>query len=207
MKRNNVITASRMNGLLRCPRQSWLSSELGFSRIQVGLALRVGSAWARGTEARWRGATYEEALAAAIPVGVALDELACATVSALLAAYYDHYGPIETFGHLEPEVQLPFRKLGIGDFVVGGKLDGLGVLKDGRQAILESKSTGDSLDPDSSFWLRLEFNIQLMQYLVESREMGWDVAVIFYDVMRKPSISPKQVTDLDEQGRKIVTND
>src|ERR1035441_8319112 len=36
--------------------------------------------------------------------------------------------------------------------------------------------------------------------------MGWDVAVIFYDVTRKPMIRPCEINDLDQKGMKIVVD-
>lgn len=201
---NNVLTASRMNTLMKCPRQHYWNNEIGLRKLIVGIALRIGSAWARGMEARWHGLDYDAALAAAIPEGVDLNEYDIATIAALLAAYYEHYRTHEDVATLHPEVQFR-RDLGLG-FTTEGKLDGLGVMQDGRQCIIESKTTKDSLLPTSDYWLRLAFNIQLYQYTVESRHIGWDVTVIFYDVTRKPSIRPKYVNNLDKDKLKIVLN-
>lgn len=74
-----------------------------------------------------------------------------------------------------------------------GKIDGLVELADGRLALKEDKTTGDSISSESDYWLRLRFNSQLMQYVLAARQLGWDVAVIIYDVVRKPAIRPKQI--------------
>lgn len=206
---NNVITASRLNCLLKCQRQHFYKYELGLRKDSTGIALRFGSAWARGMEARWLGASFDEALLAAIPEGVDLEAYDCSTVSALLAGYYDYYGPIETVGSLQPEVkfQSNFGKVkGLKDFTIEGKMDGLGHLKDGRNVLLEAKTTSDSLLPDSGYWDRLTFNMQVLQYIGEARKLGHDVQEVYYDVTRKPSIAPKMIDDLDEQGLKIVTD-
>lgn len=201
---NNVMTAGRMNAFMSCPRKHFWSHEIGLRSDKVFHAFRFGGAWARAMEARWKGATYEEALAEAIPVGIDLDEQSCATLAALLAGYYDHYGPRETFGEILPEAQFKFE---IEDgFTAEGVMDGLGRLKDGRGAIIEGKTTSDSLDANSDYWDRLMFNVQVEQYIDAAEQVGRQVDVVFYDVVRKPQIKPKEIYDLDSHGRKIVTD-
>lgn len=202
---NNVLTASRMNTAMTCWRKHFWQCEIGLRKtFETSMALRVGSAWARAMEARWNGLSYDDALAAAIPVGSTLfSEYDAAIISGLLAGYYDVYGEREQFGKMHAEVQ--FRHdLGDG-WTAEGKIDGLGSLTDGRSGIVESKTTSDSLQPDSSFWLRLNFNIQVQQYIVEARNLGWDIATTYYDVTKKPLLSPKEsIEDLDFNGDKIV---
>lgn len=200
---NNILTASRMNCFLRCQRQHFWQCEVGLVKVKVGVALRFGSAWARATEYRWHGKTYDEALAYGIPEGVDLDEYDCAKLAALLAAYYDYYGPREQAAKMHPEVQFDYD-LGIGGFTLQGKLDALGTLKKGGTAIVEGKTTGESLHPKSTYWLRLAFNVQLCQYVLAARREGWSIDKVFYDVVRKPSIKPKMVPDLDENKLKII---
>lgn len=201
---NNVLTASRMNSAMRCLRAHFWQYEIGLRKTEVGLALRVGSAWAVAMESRWNGLGYEEALAKSLPEGIDLDAVTCATIGALLLSYYKIYGNSEKEGHLHPEVQ--FRSDLEFGFTAEGKMDGLGSLKDGRSAIIEGKTTADSLSPDSDYWLRLAFNMQIYQYVVAARELNWPIDVVYYDVCRKPSIRPKMVNDLDAQGLKIILN-
>ena len=202
---NNIITASRLNCAMTCLRKHFWCYEIGLRKEESSLALKVGSAWARAMEARWNEAGYEQALIAAIPEGIDLNEYDCAVVAALLASYYDYYGAIEDCGKLYPEVQFQSNiEVGGEVFSCQGKIDGLGSMKDGLSVIIEGKTTGQSIDPDSDYWLRLSFNLQVYQYIVEARKLGWDIAKVFYDVTRKPSIRPKTVYDLDKNGNKIV---
>jgi hypothetical protein len=199
---NNVLTASRMVCAMTCLRKHFWAYEIGLRKAQSSLALRIGSAWARAMDARWRGADYESALLAAVPEGVELDAYQCETVAALLAGYYDLYGETEAKGYLHPETQF---KMDLDDgFVAEGKMDVLGQIDTGETVIVEGKTTGDSLAEDSDYWLRLAFNLQVFQYVTAARAHGWDPARAFYDVTRKPSIAPKWVDNLDNQGRKIV---
>ncbi|MDE2100108.1 MAG: PD-(D/E)XK nuclease family protein [Patescibacteria group bacterium] len=200
---NNILTASRMNCAMTCLRKHFWIFEVGLQRIEIARALRIGSAWARAMEARWNGSSYEEALVQAIPEGIDLEPYDTHTVSALLAAYYDYFGQVETCGKIYPEVEFESPLEGTG-FICRGKIDGLGSMQDGQTALIESKTTSDSVAPESDFWLRLSFNLQVYNYIVEARKLGWDVNRVYYDVTRKPVISPKKVYDLDSKGRKIV---
>ena len=201
---NDLLTASRMNSLLYCPRSHYWSMEVGLQKEDAALALRFGSAWHAAMEARWNGLDYDAAMASAVPEGIDLDPYDCATLGGLLAGYYRHYGETEVFGKLHPEQKFEYRLEGSRSFKVVGKIDGLGILQDDRTGLIESKTTSDSVSPDSEFWLRLRFNMQVLQYVHAARTLGWDIAVAIYDVTRKPGIKPKQVVDLDEAGKKIV---
>ena len=202
---NNVMTASRLNSFGSCMRRHFWSYEIGLRSTEVGNALRIGSAWARATEARWKGADYETALVAAIPEGIDMDAVSCNTVAALLAGYYDLYGPIENLARIHPEVQ--FEHDLIEGFTAQGKMDGLGSDSDNMSVIVEGKTTSERLDSDSPYWDRLRFNIQLLQYVVAAGKGGWDIDRVIYDVCRKPTIRPKKaIIELDELGRKIVVD-
>ena len=202
---NNILTASRLGSLLRCPRQHYWRYEVGLISNSDTHALRFGSAWAKLMEARWLGMDFPAALAKATE-GAELDELTLATLSGLGAGYFKHYGSEGFIKEVYPEVEFSQPLAGSRTFTVAGKMDGCCVLYDNRTALKEDKTTGDSLDPDSDYWLRLRFNSQLFQYVLAARPMGWDFATIVYDVSRRPAIEPKQVNVLDDQGRKIVND-
>lgn len=205
MKKNNVLTATRMTCELQCSRKHFWRYEIGLTRDSVGLALRVGSAWSRAMESRWKGENYLYALKAALPKNVQLDQYYCEIIAAMLKAYYEHWqGKKEVFRKMYPEEQFGFE-LGFGDFTVEGKLDGLGILKSGRGGILEAKTTSDSVMPDATYWQRLKFNMQLLQYADAAIEHNdWDISKVIYDVMRKPSIRPKEINEVDKKGIPIV---
>jgi hypothetical protein len=201
---NSLLSVSRQAAVLSCLRKHYWRYEVGLQPECDSLALRLGSAWHRAMEARWRGADYDVALAASVPNGVELDELSVATLSGLLAGYCRHYQSENIIKEVNPEVEFRQPLAGSRTFQLAGKIDGLAVLHDGRLALLEAKTTSDSLAADSPYWLRLRFNLQLLQYVIAARLMGWDVATIIYDVVRKPSIVPKQIPLTDERGLRIV---
>lgn len=196
---NNVLTASRINCFQVCPRQHYWRYEIGLQSEGESQALFIGSAWHRAMEARWKGATFEEAFAAAWPENMEGDAYVAEKIAALLKAYYDTYS--RSNGHAEPEKEFQFPLKGVKGFTVAGKID----LLSGSQ-LDEYKTTGESIAPDSIYWLRLRFNTQILQYILAARALGHSVTDINYDVTRKPSIAPKMVEDLDEEGRKIVSD-
>jgi len=195
-----------MSALLQCPRKHFWAFEVGLRPETEALALRFGTAWHLAMGARWSGADFETALAAAVPETVQLDELAIATLSGLLAGYYRRYQNEDLIKQVHPEVQFSQPMANSRTFEVAGKIDGLVELHDSRLALKEDKTTSDSIAPDSDYWLRLRFNSQLMQYVLAARAMGWDVSTIIYDVVRKPAIEPRQIPLLDDRGLKIVND-
>ena len=154
-------------------------------------------------EARAKGGDFDACLAAAVPEGCEIDELSVATLAALLRGYIDKYTP-DIVGKSYPETEFSNALEGSRTFTVAGKMDSLAQLTDGRLVIFEHKTTSESIDAESNYWLRLRFNTQLYQYILAARNMGWDVSVVVYDVVRKPAIEPRRVLVVDESGNKIV---
>jgi len=203
-----LMTASRMAALLGCPRKHYWRYEAGLRPVLEGHALRFGSAWHEAMEARWQGLAYGEALAKAADGAREFAEADLATLAGMLAGYYAEYeGARETVERLHPEQEFRLPLAGSRTFDAAGKIDGLGVLTDGRLCLVEHKTAGESVEPDSEYWQRLRFNPQVYQYVLAARALGWDVAVVLYDVARKPSIAPKSIPVLDADGNKIVIED
>lgn len=199
-----LLTSSRMSKMLACPRAHYWRYEVGLHKESDSIALRFGSAWHRAMEARWLGEPLDKAFEAGIGACTDLDEVQVATLSGMLAGYYSVYAddPIES---MHPEVEFRHPLAGSRKFDVAGKIDGIGVMRDGALAKIEHKSAGEDIGAESDYWLRLRGNPQVMQYVFAARQMGWDVAKVYYDVARKPAIKPlESMPVLDEQGLKVV---
>lgn len=147
----------------------------------------------------------DEVLNAAIPEGCDLDELQIATLNGLLVGYYCRYQNDPLYESI-PELEFKGKLDGSRTFQVAGKMDNLAKTWDGCLTLFEDKTTSESLDSDSDYWLRLRFNSQLLQYVLAARSLGYDVRKIIYDVVRKPAIEPKQIPVLDDQSLKIVND-
>jgi hypothetical protein len=201
------LTASSLATLTGCMRKYYFRYELGLQHTSESSALTFGSAWHRAMEERWKGGDAETALNAAcwLPKTDKLDELQVATLTGLLTGYYKIYDhdPIK---ELRPEQEFQFPLTGSRSFDVAGKIDGLGIHEDGRPLLLEHKTTSDSLEPDSDYWLRLRCNNQIMQYCHAARTCGHPVELILYDVTRKPSIRQKTKETVEEYGARLTAD-
>ncbi len=201
----DILSASRMNCLLACPRRHYWRYEVGLQREHDADALRFGSAWHKCMEARATGATAEQAFMAALAGKIELDELQVATLSGMLAGYYARHAA-DNIKSVNPEVEFRLPLDGSRTFEAAGKIDGLGVLTDGRLVLIEHKTAGCDIAPDSDYWLRLRGNIQIMQYVLAARALGWDVQTVLYDVARKPSIRQKQNETPEAFGDRLAAD-
>jgi len=197
-----LLTATRMATLLGCPRRHFWRYEIGLRRTVDADALRFGTAWHTAMEARWTGADVEAAFAAALAGKTELGEVQLATLSGMLAGYYTCYAadPIKS---VHPEVEFRHPLAGSRTFESAGKIDGLAGMHDGRLGLVEHKTAGCDIAPDSDYWLRLRGNAQVMQYVLAARALGWDVALVIYDVARKPAIRQKQGETAEQFGDRL----
>lgn len=198
-----LLTASRMTCLLACPRKHWWRYECGLRRVESGDALRFGSAWHRAMEVL-QTAGIEGAYTAALGPAQDIDEMAAATLAGLLQGYMTRYGLDRSVEVLHREVEFETPIDGSRTFRAAGKIDGMGRVADGRLCLMEYKTTSSPLDPESDYWLRLRADTQILMYVSAARALGWDVATVVYDVVRKPTIQPRAIPMLDAEGRKIV---
>lgn len=201
----DLLTASRMSALLACPRRHYWRYEVGLWRVTDADALRFGSAWHVAMEARWAGLDCEAAFARACDGKTKLDEIQLATLSGMLAGYYDQYSG-ETVQTMHPEVEFRATLAGSRTFDVAGKIDGLGVMNDGRLVLVEHKTAGCDIGPESDYWLRLRGNGQVMQYILAARSLGWDVSLVLYDVARKPAIRQKQGETCEQFAERLAAD-
>lgn len=200
-----LITASRMACLLDCPRKHYWRYECGLRRDMDALALRFGTAWHAAMEARWEKLPFNDALKAALATASDFDEATVATLSGLLAGYYARWAE-DPVKELCAEVEFRSPLLNSRTFDVAGKIDGLGILHDGRLALVEHKTTSADVGPDSDYWLRLRSNPQINQYVLAARSLGWDVAAVIYDVTRKPSIRVKQNETSEQYAERLAAD-
>ncbi len=211
------LTATRLATLRACPRQHYYRYELGLSRIKDAAALRLGSAFHAGLEARNKGASAEDAIAQATagyaripewsdPVEWAVER---ETVEALLAGHFWRYekDDIEIIAS-EIVFDLPLVNPDSGaksrTFCLAGKIDGIAELADQRVAVLEYKTCSEDIGPDSDYWLRLRCDLQISQYVLAARAIGYDIATVLYDVTRKPTIRLRKEETPEEFGERLL---
>ena len=227
---NNKLTSTRLSSLRRCPRLHFYRYELGLSRIRSSTPLRLGAAFHAGLEAHNRGASdatvmqcttadYDVVPQWADPVDWAVER---ETLKALLSGHIWRYGAEEAspdglrragtleFLGIERVFDIPLVNPDTGaisrKFTLAGKIDAIVRLSDGRLAVLEYKTAGEDIGPDSEHWLRLRCDGQISQYVLASRAMGFDVATVIYDVTRKPTIRLRQKETPELYGQRLLAD-
>lgn len=225
----NVLTHSRMQCYKTCPRKHYLRYELGLRPERSSTPLRFGSAFHAGLDARASGFDIAEAVGVAtagyevLPDWCRDDDsiyswkIERETVAVLLNMYFWYWENaqslppnvavarvIETEKPFEVKIINPETKAASRTFLVAGKRDKVVELGDGRVAIMEHKTTSDSLEPESDYWRRLKIDQQISLYMLAAIQQGVDVATVLYDVIRKPTIKPKMVAERDADGIKVV---
>ena len=79
-------------------------------------------------------------------------------------------------------------------FSIAGKIDAL-VSMHGRTFLMDHKTTSDDIaDPDSPYWRQLAIEGQVSHYLLLLMSVGIKPDGAIWDVIRKPTISPKKLT-------------
>lgn len=218
-----LLTHSRLQCKKRCARKHHYQYNLGIRKGDTAKPLRFGSAMHIGWECLAKGASFEDAVGVAtilyneVPAWAVTDEAVDEwltereTVANLLAGYHWLYQDdpdiaeyIETEFAFDVEIRNPDTGAKSRTFRRAGKIDGIVRLKDGRLAVLEHKTCGEDIGPESDYWARLDIDEQISGYILAARQRGHDVETVLYDVARKPGIAPKQIPLLDERGLKIV---
>ena len=211
------LTHSRMASFKACRRRHWWEYEVGLRRQTDARALRVGTAVHTGLDVLKGGFGLPEAIEAIGDLYVDVPDSADPydwsieqeTIEALVAGYEWRWRLAPLVVEATEQVfrlPLPNPETGASSTVwdVAGRIDGIVQVEDGRLAVLEHKTTSDSLDPDSDYWRRLQLDHQITLYVWAARQLGYQIETVLYDVIRKPSIRPEQVPLLDADGLKIV---
>ncbi len=102
---------------------------------------------------------------------------------------------VRTANLFNPDTQRQSRS-----FQLGGVLDVL-TERNARRVLFDHKSTSqDITDPDGPFWRQLSIEGQVSHYLLLEWLNGEKVDEAVWDVMRKPSISPKKLSAADRRA-------
>lgn len=204
-----LLTHSRMASARMCLRHHWYRYELGIVKDSEAEYYKFGKAFHAGLECWHKTQNPGEALAAALKVPVSNDydhEI----LTSLIAAYTRLTEPIQ-FDRAEMQFEIPIinpdTKHPARNFALSGKIDGLFIDDAGRNLIIEHKTTSEDISPDSDYWLRLRVDPQISLYTLAARRMGIDICGVLYNVVRKPSIRPKQIPETDENDVKICVDD
>lgn len=220
----SIITHSRMRMLRACPRKHELAYELGVRPATPAKALRVGTAFHDGIELNEKhGRPHAAAIAEATkayaerPAWVQDEETAFEwglegeTARRLLAGWFWRWDGDDTMETVacELEIEFPIVNPETGRSAVGYsgavKIDNIKRLKaSGMLAVVERKTSGESIELGSDYWRRLRIDPQVSLAVVAARHEGYDVRTVIYDVCRKPAIAPKAISKADRTNADLT---
>lgn len=205
------LTYSAKRCFLTCQRKYWFRYVCRLRPAHESDALRIGAAFHVGLERLKSGASADDAVESVAALYAETPrppwmndgdyeverETACAMVRGWAWRYADEerFEIIWNEKSFEHPLQNPVSFSISRRFSVAGKLDALVKASDGRWFLLEHKTAGQQLNDD--YWRKLLVDSQVSQYIAAARRAGYHVAGVIYDVTRKPSISPKSISQAD----------
>lgn len=199
------LSHSRTETARRCLAQYRFRYVLGLRRADDDDARVRGNAIHAALAVWHRGGTQDEAIQAATTELVGLPTLTVTTTITLLLGYFRFTAPLPCEA-TEREFDMPLVNPETGaasrTFTITGILDGIR-----PDYVVESKSTTQDIAPGSDYWKRLAIDPQVSLYTLAARHMGHDVRGVIYNVLRMPTIRPRQVPVLDADGCKIVLDE
>ena len=201
-RERQVLTHSRLSCNRACPRRHYLQYELGLRPEEEGYALRVGSGFHAMQEADGKDEDPELALLA-IDLKSEYDR---ALVAGMFTGHQDYWSDDSlefadsTINVVATEISFempptnPRTGAATPIWNLGGKIDKIIRLSDGRLALMEYKTTSRDFTPGSDYWVKLQMDQQISIYVIAARYRGYDVETILYDVTRRPGQQPLKAT-------------
>jgi hypothetical protein len=208
-----------------CRRKFFFTYVLGWRPVYKATPFRFGSGVHLGLDWLAKGMSpdaaadaidsFYEAETAAYADAPEFQEIAyrlsleCVTVQRLVKGYAwawreSHIEIVESEKSFDLPIVNPDTGAQARIFRQSGKRDRIGRLPDGRLALMETKTAGEDIGPDSDYRNHLLVNQQVSMYIAAARTEGHDLQTTLYDVIRKPGIRPTPMPVLDEQGLKVV---
>lgn len=209
MTLNNILTTSSTKTLKDCPYKFFLCYMLGIRQDREAEYFRFGHNWHMAMEMLGKRLGVDAAVDA-IRANYAVRpdyippeewEAEYWTVACCAIAYAEHYKDDGVqIDATEREFCVPIINPETGHASTKWQLAGIidkAVTIGGRQLLGEHKTTASDLDPGSDYWRNLRLDSQPSNYIATSRSMGLDLVGVWYDLLRKPAIRPKQIAMRD----------
>ena len=198
------LTFSQIKSFRKCYRRHFMEYMLGLRRAKQADYFRFGGVFHEALDLWGKGCSVDEAIASAATVydGDLDDEtiIERQIVISLLRAYFWRWQEMDSKMEViasELAFNLPIENPRTGEkhrFSICGKIDKIVRLPDGRLAVMEHKTASDDLDPAGNYFKRLRLDLQISIYTLAAQMMGYPVETVLYDVARKPTTKPKQLT-------------
>lgn len=203
-----ILTHSRAKTFRACPRKHALAYTLGYRARGTSTALAFGNAVHKALEFYWleRMAQQEGSSFTADPfeaLEVLHDPFLRAKARVLCAAYFALWD-VEAVTVLGVELPFAFplvneRGRASSYWFLGGKIDLLVQLADGRIALVEHKTSSEDTSAGGAYRDRLAMDSQVSIYFEGARSLGYEADVCVYDVLLKPTQSPLEATPIEQR--------
>lgn len=204
-----VLTHSRLASYRACPLKHFYAYVTGKRAVKTALALLIGTIVHKCLEAYWRARmegmeASERAAHAIAQIPTDFDEFEVAKMRGMLACYMALWDGIQCqVLAVEVQFRMPLVNPANGTVAqtweMGGKIDAIIRLADGRVAVLEHKTTSDEAKPGGSYRQRLKIDGQITQYMLGARALGYDPTHVVYDVLKKPKKKPLKATPVNKR--------
>ncbi len=202
-----------MKAFRRCPRLYQYRYVDGIRpRTATAESLRFGALMHAMLEAWWRAARDGRLEAAIALLYLAADAYEAAKARVLMEGYDARWGdePLDVLA-VEVEFRTPLVNPATGaesrTWQLGGKLDAVcRDRRDGRELLVEHKTTSEDVTRGAPYWKRLRLDGQVSVYFAGAKALDYDIEACLYDVIVKPLLRPGTVACVDENGVKIVVD-
>lgn len=195
----DLMTASRARCARSCQRQHRYQYWDGYRPVRVDENLTFGTLTHLWLEAWWSvgGGDRLEAALSSIPTDV--DPFDRARAEVMARGYDARWGDVECeVVGVEVEFRGPLQNPDTGapsrTWKVGGKIDAIARLPDGRVMVVEHKTSSEDVSAGSDYWKRLQIDGQISFYYDGARALGLKVDGCIYDVLAKPALRPLKAT-------------
>lgn len=211
---SNLLTHSATKCWNSCRRRFYFAYILGIRRAYSTEPLRLGNLWHLGVGLYEGGTSIDDTEGAIRDAYAQQDRPPYFTdeeyqveeekVVAMVRAHHARYAgdPILKTIAIEIQFNVAIRNPATGyptpSFVDAGKIDRIAQLPDDTIAIVERKTTSESIDVSAPYWKALRNDPQISRYFRAARALGHDVTKVVYDVVKKPAIRPKDVAKKDQ---------
>lgn len=209
-----VLNNSRAKCYRSCPRKYLYAYEMAQRPVRSSSELHFGTVFHKALEA-WLLALKDGNPEQALPLALCaidesdLDPFTRVKAEVLMAVYHERWigEPLQVLG-VEKRFHAPLVNPATGapsrTWQLSGTLDALvRRLDTGDVWIVEHKTSGEDLRPESDYWARLRMNSQISTYMVGGRALLYGsefrdrLAGCLYDVIGKPKLAPLQATPVE----------
>lgn len=188
-----IITNSEVRARRDCPRKHFWTYEQGFRPRTSAHALRFGSAWHAMLEDLKEGRAPDPRAEEWQLSPVDVIKLEC-----LITGYFLKWGKFSPTHEAEVGFEAPLLHPDTWETHptcrIAGKIDGI----DGT-TLWEHKTSSEISD---NYWIKLQMDSQLLQYVVGAESLSRPIESIVYDVVRKPTIEPLEATPPEKRRKK-----